>query len=184
MKKLLVFALCMFIAGVASAGSIQWNISLGKKGFIADSNGDAMTGTLYFLLTDTANSLSDAVDLNKFADTLESSKLGSMELTDGKNTAVNTVTKSNTVLTPDTTYSFSLIVFDTANKQFYIASAIEQKAYDEAADIVTATQVTFNQTQVGSSYAANWSPTAPVPEPSTAALALAGLALLLKRRKA
>ena len=111
MKKLLVLALCTAVAGFASAGSIQWNMNLGRSGYIADANGDKMTGTLYFLFTDTANSLADAVNLDTFADTLSSSALGTMALTDGKNSAINTVTKSNTVLTPDTEYSFSLIVF-------------------------------------------------------------------------
>ena len=128
MKKLLIFALCAAFAGIASAGSIQWEISLGRNGFIADVDGNKMNGTLYFLLTDTANSLSDAIELDKFADTLDSVKLGSMELTNGKNNALNTVTKEETVLKVGDTYSFSLIVFDTVNKQYYISSALSEKA--------------------------------------------------------
>ena len=183
MKKLLVLVLFTAFAGFASAGSIQWNLSLGRNGFIADSNGDKMTGTLYFLLTDTASSLSDTVASNTFADTLSSVALDSMELTNGKNTEVRTVTTSNTVLTPDTEYSFSLVVFDTVNKQYYVSGSYSQLAYDESADVVTATTATFTTSEVGSTYSATWSPTS-VPEPSTAALALAGLALLIKRRKA
>lgn len=182
MKKLLVLALCA-ACGLASAASIQWNMNLGRSGYIADANGDKMTGTLYFLLTDTANSLSDAVASDTFADTLSSVALGSMELTAGKNTTVNTATSSQ--LTADTTYSFSLLVFDTVNKQYYVSSALSEVAYDETADVVTPTKVTFDTSKVGSTFAASWKSTVPaVPEPSTAALALAGLAMLLKRRKA
>ena len=76
------------------------------------------------------------------------------------------------------------VVFDTVNKQYYVSSARQQLAYDETAAVVSPTKVTFDTSNVGSTYSAPWSPTTPVPEPSTAALALAGLALLLKRRKA
>ena len=182
MKKLLVLALCATVAGFASAGSIQWEISMGRNGFIADSNGDKMTGTLYFLLTADAESLEDSVASNLFADTLDSKKLGSMELTNGKNTALNTVTDSS--LTVGETYSFSLIVFDTANQQYYVSDARTEKAYDEGADVVSPNRVTFTTSQVGSTFSATWKSTAAVPEPSSAALALAGLALLLKRRRA
>ena len=185
MKKLLVFALCATIAGIASAGSIQWEISMGKKGYIADSLGNKMNGNLYFILTSSADALADAVATDTFATVLASVSLGDpLQLTDGKSSNVTTVTEPSTVLAVGETYSFSLVVYDVANKQYYLSAALSEKAYDESAEVVTANSITFDTSHVGSTFTANWSPTTPVPEPSTAALALAGLALLLKRRKA
>ena len=184
MKRLLAIALCAMAVQTASAASIQWNLSLGRSGFIADSTGAGMNGTLYLVFTSSADTLSAAAESDTFASTLSSVSLGEMTLTSGKNTATQTTTSDK--LVADTEYSFSLVVFDTANSQYYLSSAISQKAYDESATIVSPTKVTFQATQVGSTFGANWSSSTPtsVPEPATAALALLGLGLMIKRRKA
>ena len=185
MKKLLVFALCTAVAGFASAGSIQWNMNLGRSGFVADSKGNALSGDIYLILTSSATALEEAAANNTFETVLSDVKLDSMTLTDGKNANVVTTTKPSTTLKPDQTYSFSLVVFDAANKQFYVSSALSEVAYDEGADVVTPTKVTFTGSMVGNTFATptngKWTS---VPEPSTAMLALAGLALLIKRRRA
>jgi hypothetical protein len=184
MKKLLFFALCTAFASLASAGSIQWNINMGRNGYIADYKGEKMAGDIYLILASSATALEEAAANNTFVTALANASLGDpIEITSGKNNnAVNTATQPSTILAVGTEYSFSIVVFDTANKQYYISSALSEKAYDESAAVVSPNKITFTTSEVGSTFNANWQTS--VPEPSTAALALAGLALLLKRRKA
>jgi len=184
MKKILTLTALAALAITAPAASIQWNLSLGRSGFIADSTGAAMNGNLYLVLTSSADTLAAAVETDKFVDTLSSVALDSMVLTNGKNTTTKTTTSPS--LVADTQYSFSLVVFDTANSQYYLSSALTKEAYDESATVVTPTKVTFTAGMVGSSSGATWSSSTPtsVPEPGTAALALLGVGMLLKRRRA
>ena len=180
MKKI-ISAMALVAAVAASGASIQWNLSLGRSGLIADSTGAALNGNLYLVLTSSAGDLASAAESDTFAATLDSVALDSMTLSGGKNTATKTTTSPRLVV--DQNYSFSLVVYDAANSQYYLSSALGETAYDETAAVVTPTKVTFTATMVGSTSGKTWASTS-VPEPATAALALLGLGLMIKRRKA
>ena len=183
MKKLITLLVLSGFAGVASAASINWDINMGRNGKIVDTNGDPMNTAIYLILDTSVSDLETAVTENNFETALTSAKLGQATLSSGKLTG--TQTASSDKLTANTYYNFALVVYDTANAQYYVSDSIRQQAYDAGAEVVTPKSVSFGTDHVGSTYSgANFSPTTTVPEPSVAIMGLLGLGMLLKRRRA
>ena len=172
-------------ASIAMGASMDWTMNYGRNGYAADKSGNKFTGTVYLLLTDSISGLSGFTSSSAFETALNEVALGSTTLTDGKNTDRQTATSS--LLTAPNTYSVSVLFYDAANKAFYTSTSVSGSAYNLGGDTYGDAQgVTFSATNLSANSDAaragvTWTP---VPEPSTAALALAGLALLLKRRKA
>ena len=186
MKKFLTLAILAAVAGAAHAASIDWAMNLGRSGKIVDVDGTAINGTVYLLLADDAASLADAAEADTFASSLESLALGSATLTGGKNSAPQTATSDKlTASSADgPQYTFAVVVYDAANNQYYTSGTMANYAYQAPDD--DATSVTFGASSFASP---NWTSSVPsstpaVPEPATGALALAGVALLFKRRRA
>ena len=189
MKKSILLAF-LALALPASAASIDWTMSTGltSKNWMVDMDGNKLNGTAYLMLTSDATgttftSLSDITDLAL------GGAAGGVTITDGINKTTTTTTDSD--LTAPTEYSFTVLVYDPAKNSYYLSAAKSQSAYNLSGDEYTdAKAISFtSENMYASSSTRNsqtWTSVTPaaVPEPSSAALALAGLALLLKRRRA
>ena len=196
MKKLMTLALLATV-GIASAASIDWSINMGRNGKVTDSEDNVLASKpIYLILASDAEALVDAIDEDKFADTLDSIKLDSSTLTsggkwDGKDDQTAT-DLTNKKLKVGTEYDFAVVVYDAAHEMYYVSKSVSQTAYDEGAENPVKKGVTFQTTDLGSTYNPDWlstkpaeePPTPAVPEPATGALALAGVALLFRRRRA
>ena len=192
MKKLLTFALLAAV-GVASAASIDWQYSFGTK-TIKDSDGNRLTGTAYLILADDLADIqaaADPTDASAFLDALDDAKLDSKGITNGKTTS-QSGTATDSDLTAGTQYDFQVVIYDTAKKQYYVSETKTERAYDPSSSnpaYQDANKITFTGADLGATTGSNpntneWTPATGVPEPATGALALAGIALLFKRRKA
>ena len=191
MKKLLTFVILAAVASTASAASVDWKYNSGRNGFIADSKGNATSGPVYLIFANDASALATAAENDTFASTLENLKLDSVALTSaGKWNGTVDKTATSDKLTVGTSYDFAIVVYDSAANQYYVSATATQQAYDETAENPVKKGISLGATQIGSTYSgANWASTKPsstpdIPEPATGALALAGVALLFKRRRA
>lgn len=198
MKKFLTF-LVVITAGMASAASFSWTSSKLSFGETVLKN-TAMTAYLIYVGNNTAHGASVTVTKDSTAESIASS-FG----TSAKVAKDYSVTASRTgILTDDFSFSasggeyaskdvFALLLSYTSEGKTYFNLSSVDSAYTlsvpgENPDIATyaTADFSFGNSVVGESNSLSsgggW--TVAVPEPSTAALALAGLALLLKRRKA
>ena len=174
----------------ASAGSINWGFTgINKPAtLITDAKDTAYTGDIYLILASNAASLEGLTTQSAFENALADITLGTATVTDGKITSSQTATHDSLKAKVDggpNSYTFQVVVYDAANLSYYLSGTADERAYSlagVAANTDADTSITFTKTMIGKSSSPSWTPA--VPEPSTAALALAGLALLLKRRKA
>ena len=195
MKKLLTLALVASLAGITSAASIDWTISgINKaKTQINDAKGNALSGSVYLILASDASQLAEATP-DTFLTTLNNIKLGEAPVSSGKVDGTTTRTASSndfvSRLDGGSQYTLQVVVYDAANKSYYLSGTKSQYAYNPA-DVTSgddvAKGVTFSKDDIGASStyeASGYQQIGGVPEPATGALALAGIALLFKRRKA
>ena len=194
MKKLVTITLLAAFAGAASAASIQWTLSTGAATMKASGSTTALSGgTAYLILAnDLATLESDIEGGQSFADIIDSYALGSAAITGGKINPTTVTTVSGKITAP-TYYDFQVLIYDASADQYYSTTVKNQKAYDpnstdEALQIPTS--ISLSATDLGATRGAvassvTWKDgTVSVPEPATGALALAGVALLFKRRRA
>ena len=164
------------VAVSASAASIDWNISLGRGGKIVDSTGTALTGNVYLVLADTTF---NATTAEEFQSQLDAATLGTMAITSGKNSGSATTATSN-ALTDGVIYDYSIVVFDAAKSLYYMSDAASAKAY--TVGVTDPVEIGFDADMIAAP--STWTPTyTAVPEPASAMLALAGVAMLIRRRK-
>ena len=92
---------------------------------------------------------------------------------------------SSDLLTAGETYSFGLLYYSTDSKGdgYFKIATVSSQAYDPA-DPTSVQDAKTSFTTFGNASYGTEKAFSAVPEPSTAALALAGLALLIRRRKA
>ena len=167
------------VAVSASAASIDWSVSLGRTGSFKDSTGAAMTGNIYLVLADTTF---NATTAEEFESQLSAATLGSQAITAGKLASSANATATSDALTAGTTYDFAIVVYDAANSMYYMSASNAERAYTSGVD--DATTIKFSAAQAGADGSATWSPSyTAVPEPASAMLALAGVAMLIRRRK-
>ena len=180
MKKTLIFALAA-VALPSFAASIDWTMSTGgAANYMVGEDGNKLNGTAYLLLT------SDVATFDSES-AIQDVALGSATITDGINKERQTSTSD--LLVAPTEYQFSLIVFDSASSKYFLAADTKTKAaYNLGADMTdygTAQSISFNAQNLYATAALRGTQTyTSVPEPATAALALLGLGLMIKRRKA
>ena len=176
MKKFVTMMVVALVAVSASAASIDWVVTLGRSGKFLDSTGTAMSGTIYLVLADTTF---NATTAEEFESQLTAATLGTDTVTSGKNTGTM-LTATSDAITAGTNYDFAIVVYDTANSQYYMSASNNQYAYTAGVD--DPLQITFTAAQATGN--ASWAPTyTAVPEPASAMLALAGVAMLIRRRK-
>ena len=184
MKKSILFFVLTIAAFSASGASIDWTMNTGRNGYMTNSKGDKITGTAYLLLT---SDLSTA-DFKSESD-IQSKALGgadgSLAIANGVNTETKTSTDSR--LTAPTKYSFTVLVYDSVNKEYFTSAvAYEQTAYNLTGDEYTDPKsITFTDENMHASASTRGTQTYhAVPEPSVALMGLLGLGMLLKRRRA
>ncbi|MBQ2281439.1 MAG: PEP-CTERM sorting domain-containing protein [Kiritimatiellae bacterium] len=182
MKKLVTIMMVALVAISASAASIDWKFSglttAAKR--IVDSTGVNYNGNIYLILADDAAALTATTTKETFESTLSSITVGTTTVADGKATN-NTATDSSWLSQAQggSQYDFQIVVYDGA--QYYLSAVKSQYAYT---DPTTPTSITFGYNDIGATYqnTSNVKYTA-VPEPASAMLALAGVAMLIRRRK-
>ena len=176
MKKFVTMMVLALVAVSASAASIDWYINLGRGGKLVDSTGANMNGTIYLVLADTTF---NATSAEEFEAQLAAATLGTDTVTAGKPSA-SAVTATSDQLASKTTYDFAVVIYDVANASYYMTASNSAPAYTAGTD--DAQQVSFTSSQWAAP--SQWTPTyTAVPEPASAMLALAGVAMLIRRRK-
>ena len=189
MKKFFATLALVTIASSLQAASIDWTVS-GLNKVLTDYSGSTAAGTtVYLILADSASlasitsTESKTLTKSEFEDALDAITIATVSAdNEGKKPATVKNTVASDLLTAGSTYQMAAIYLSsTAEFTYYRSSgAVSGTAYDPAIEGASG--------GVGTSWAtmsaATWTKASAVPEPSTAALALAGLALLLKRRKA
>ncbi len=192
MKKLLALFVFAAMASTASALSFNWTVTGIKFGDETLKKSTDVVGYLIYLGAGGSYSTSYALSKDSTADTIASSI--------GQKVSTSTTATSNAgKLT--TTYTFDygdktngdvfgvLLSYTKEGKTYYNLSSSTYTLAgisDETSSLDTATISfsSFADKGEASSISSGSGWVQAVPEPSTAALALAGLALLLKRRKA
>lgn len=185
MKHLISLALALF-CGIASASSVDWSIT-GKSFKTSDGSSERASGYfvtvfLYDDYDDVMNivntwtaPVSDASALNSYIKSTDTTAKsggagGGFDLDDATYPSITTV-------------SLFMIAWDGDSiggaSNYLVSSAVDSDAYSGTDNPTNKGQFT-NASFTNSS----WTPVAAVPEPGTVALALAGLALLIKRRRA
>ncbi len=201
MKKLLTLALLAAV-GVASAASIDWRTATSRNTYVWDSDGEKFNGSAYLVLkSDMDDTILAPTETETFAQLLDANKLASVSLTDGKY-AVDQSTVTSGKLTAGTEYEFQIVLVDS-NGNYKTTPAVKERAYTSGTD--DARIISFGTSDFGASKnppsdpAGAWNDApvyqnddpgpgpgpdpSDVPEPATGALALAGVALLFKRRR-
>ena len=189
MKKTLALLLVFLAATSVQAASIDWSLS-GKNQVLSEYGGGTASKTpVYLILADSASlaSITDVVGETAFKDALSLITVATLEAgSDGKKPAGlvnNTVTVASDKITAGQSYNMAMIYVsvDTDGNGWYKMASGLGVAYDPSVEGSSGLVSTDWGTMRSSSWTKGYSP---VPEPSTAVLALAGLALLLKRRRA
>ena len=201
MKKLLTLILAA-TAMASQAVTFTWDSNATKVSFdgattIAAAGG--ITATLLWLGTASSASISDySVANGLVADTTATKSTGmatnkgkySHDYTKAIGATINS--SSESTLAAGDYFTVLLTYTDSENVTWYnLSSSVYQlptTADDQTNDLVGHFSHSFAMNDRGTALTAGggWTAAAatPIPEPSTAALALAGLALLIKRRKA
>ena len=183
MKKTILFAL-LAMAIPAVAASIDWELNTGRSGYMTDSKGNKLKGTAYLLLTSDLASASFTSE-DDIVDLAIGKSNGGLAITDGKNTETKTSTDNR--LTAPNPYSFTVVVYDSVNKEYFTSSTYKEEcAYNLSGDEYTdAKSISFSAAQMyATADTRNTQTYHAVPEPSVALMGLLGLGMLLKRRRA
>ena len=194
MKKTVLTIAVLAISLVANGASINWTINgkgtaygVNAAAIDATSATDStsvLTSTVYLILASDLTGITDATTKQAFDDALAAITIDSSTSTsDGTKPEVTKLPiTSNLIKTSSQTYGMLVVAQDSFGSAWYKVVTTEATGYApgasaDAQTIVTTSWTTMRNGSWTKGYTA-------VPEPSTAALALAGLALLLKRRKA
>ncbi len=193
MKKLLILALAT-MAMSGQAAQINW----GSTGALYDGTSqmktkDGYSTQAYLVYLGTGSATFGDINFSTIADDAIATKtpnaLGTVSATSG----------ANPIFTPNTTKIGDTDDVFTYGSSVFGIVYVMSNAGKYGSDQYYTTTGPFTLVNSGSSYAAatetttlvaavpsgsSWTKIVPVPEPSSAALALAGLALLLKRRRA
>ena len=187
MKKILaIIAVLAITSTAAQAAAIQWSVSgIATAVLTNPDNTTAASSTLYFVLADDLSSLSGNTTKEDFASALAAITLATAETgSDGKKPSITKQVVTSDLLEVGKDYTFGLLYVgeDAKGDGFFKYVTATKAAYDVSAP-TTAKEVKTSFSNLANASYGSKAYTA-VPEPSTAVLALAGLALLLKRRRA
>ena len=193
MNKLLTLA--AFAAAVSvQAASIDWSIT--GKGTAYDYTGSSALSSTVYLLVGDLSSLSGNTTESEFLTALNALKLDDTYGTsDGKKPDVGDVVITSDKITGTGNQTFSMLVYtkDSDGNGYYKIAIDSNTGYATGASADAHTTIATSWTDMrNSDWVSAWTkqddpgpgPQPDVPEPATGALALAGVALLFKRRRA
>ena len=174
MKKFATFLFALLCAS-SMASTVDWALT-GKSFTTSDGSAERASGyyVTVFLYSDFSK-VNTALQSLGTAATSSISTIETYVKSTGTTKATGAASGSFTSSEPSVTPVSIFMVATIAEAKNYIVSS------EVVSDAYTKPDVATNKGEFKASSFGNWTP---VPEPSTAALALAGLALLLKRRKA
>ncbi len=185
MKKLLTIAAIALVAGAASAVTMKWSTDAVKfGGETLKSNGD-VTGYLIAL-----SAFEDSYTLD---DSFDISTVGTKVDEKNKTAALGKMTGTWTINTDQygngDTFAVLLKYVKDGDTYWNLASGLVSMSNMKLDPPTNASEVTAsmsfgNGTDGILISGGGWSKVKPIPEPATGALALAGIALLFRRRKA
>ena len=187
MKKTLLLLAVLFTASQIMFGAaIEWQISGMNKALTNYDGATAANTTVYLILADSA-SLSTITGLegpnaaSDFNTALAKITLASVtSASDGKKPATLTSVVSSDLLSAGTTYTFGMLyVSEATDGGYYRYVAATKPAYDLSDPTGKQTASLSWATMAGSTWQKGYA----VPEPASAMLALAGVAMLIRRRK-
>ena len=186
MKTITTFLLATAFVFSASAASIEWSITGSTSYVMKDYLGEVYsTMPVYLIAASDVSSITDPDNLTKqqFTEALEALTIATAtSAADGTKPSVTGLEVTSPLMEAGTKMKFGLlIVSEDQDYVYYKLLTGEQTPYATGASADAHTRIQTAWNTVGGK---TWTKAAAVPEPSTAALALAGLALLLKRRKA
>lgn len=197
MKKISLLFTSVLVATASYAANINWTISGVASKVCYDYSGSSpLQSSVYLIIADDLSSLAGFTTESEFLDGLNSLTLNSTYSTsNGKKPSVSGVTVSSEKLSGGTSYSFGLLTYTTdseGNGWYKIGTATETAWADGTDARDQKTVSTSWATMANSTWQSAWTkqddpgpgPQPDVPEPATGALALAGVALLFKRRRA
>ena len=192
MKKTLAFLL-IAASVAAQAASVDWVNSSKRNTFIFDKDGNKFNGTAYLVFANDVATITNPTETKTFEDLLGDYSLEDSSISNGAYARSQARVDSDD-MTAGQEYEFQVILVDS-NGNYSLSSKVKQSAYENGVD--DATILTFGANDLGavgsaSASTINWNDkpvygggeTPGVPEPATGALALAGVALLFKRRRA
>ena len=196
MKKLLQFAAVAVLAFSSQAASINWTISGSTTYVLNDYNNNPYASTVYLIAASDLSSITDLDSKSAFEDALDDLTIVTTSSSEGKKPTVSKQVVTDSRLTSGSQFKFGLLVVseDGDGNGYYKVLAVNGTPYTTGADASAQTTLTTPwNTLGGQSWTSAWTkqndpvnpdPQPGVPEPATGALALAGVALLFKRRRA
>ena len=206
MKQLLTIAAFAALTSIASAASITWGF--GGKVYVTEDGKTATLGTSYTGSVPYSLALvyvgqnQNSYDINSLSvDDIVGDTLSYAVATSGKNSGKwSPTTKTTNTTAYDDNASFTVLLWDAQEKKFsnvYAYDATKDEVGAAISSIVTVADMsqqgsaqlfatsTSSSSVIGAMSITSTEPITPeVPEPATGALALAGVALLFKRRRA
>ena len=190
MKTLI--ALLTLAAVSAQSASIDWTIN-GRGNATAYDGTTALSSKVYFILASDVSSLTGNETESEFLDALSSITLDDSYSTasGGAKPTVEKVPVTSSQITGTSEQTFGMVVYskDADGNGYYKIATAGGTGYatGASADAHTIVQTSWTDLRNASWVSAWTKPSedpSSVPEPATGALALAGVALLFKRRRA
>ena len=189
MKKIAI-AFGVLLAFYAQAASINWTITGSTTYVMKDYlNNDFALQTVYLIAAEDVSSItyvegSKELTKNQFYDALSDLQIASATTAaDGTKPSVSKQPVTSDLMTAGTrmTFGFLMVSEDAQGNGFYRLLTNQGTPYETGASASAQTTFSSAYNTLGGK---SWTKAYAVPEPSTAMLALAGLALLIKRRRA
>ena len=186
-KTLLLLAVAFTASQLVFGASIEWYISGINKALSNYDGSVAASTSVYLVLADSASlstitGLEGADAATSFTEALSKITLSSVTSgTDGKKPASTRSVVSSDLISAGTQYTFGMLfVSEATDGAYYKYVTNPQTAYD-ISDPTSQKTTTLSWSDMNN---ASWTKgyTA-VPEPASAMLALAGVAMLIRRRK-
>ena len=197
MKKLMTLALTTLAVVAAQAANINWTVSGTASSIVYDIKPDGsgsstttFSGSAYLIIADDLSSLSGLKSQSAFESALSAITLETVSVSAGAKPSVTKQLVSNDQLNDGTSTTFGLLVYstDSDGNGYYKVATVSATPWADGTPTSAQKTVTTPWAKVAADTSAPWTKAwtkpQPVPEPATGALALAGVALLFRRRRA
>ena len=192
MKRIAFFLFLVALSATTQVATVKWSIGGSTTFVMNDKDGNPYASQLVYLIAaDDLSKLNSATTKSDFESELAkltiATATSAADGTKPTNVANLEVTHEK-LMTAGTQMTFGALILDIAKdtdgKDYFFYKMLTAQATPYADDAPAASRTANVRTAWNTISQQSWIKATAVPEPSTAALALAGLALLLKRRKA